>query len=332
MTTDQRTPEEIERDLASTRARMDRTLTDLEQKLSPGQLVDQTMAYLREGGYGENVKAFGTNLSRQMRDNPLPVALVGIGLTWLAMGQRQSRNGAYGPDYDRPDYDRLGVARSAYSPGVYDPDTGTYGASDGAPVNLQVRARSAADDVKRRTDETLEAFEHRRQQAMARILDVREQAGETASAFKARVDEAMENAGRTFREWQADMQRRGHEASAYARDRWDRSSAYARESWEHSSRRARELSETAADLFQQQPLLGAAAGITIGALLGSLLPPTEREDELMGRYRDDALERGRREAERAAQEAADVASRAGEKAYEAARDEAERSTRGTGPA
>jgi uncharacterized membrane-anchored protein YhcB (DUF1043 family) len=72
-----RSPEEIEMDIARTRAEMDETLAALERKLSPGELVDKALSYM--GGPRE----FYDNLGHTVRDYPVPTTLVGIGLAWL---------------------------------------------------------------------------------------------------------------------------------------------------------------------------------------------------------------------------------------------------------
>lgn len=82
----QRSPEQIQAEIARTRGDMDATLTAIEQRLTPGQLVDQGIDYLRSSGASE----FVSNLGGSVKNNPLPVALVGIGLAWLmASGNRK---------------------------------------------------------------------------------------------------------------------------------------------------------------------------------------------------------------------------------------------------
>jgi ElaB/YqjD/DUF883 family membrane-anchored ribosome-binding protein len=82
----ERRPEEIQAEIARTRGDMDATLQAIEQRLTPGQLVDQGLDYLRNSG----AKEFASNLSGSVKHNPLPVALVGIGVAWLmATGNRK---------------------------------------------------------------------------------------------------------------------------------------------------------------------------------------------------------------------------------------------------
>jgi ElaB/YqjD/DUF883 family membrane-anchored ribosome-binding protein len=51
------------------------TLNELRRRLTPGEILDETLAYAKDGG-GE----FLSNLGRQVADNPLPVTLIGAGL------------------------------------------------------------------------------------------------------------------------------------------------------------------------------------------------------------------------------------------------------------
>ena len=74
-----RPPQEIQAEIDRARREMDGTLTAIEHRLSPGQLIDQGMSYLRQNGAHE----FVSNLSGQAKQNPMPVALVGIGIAWL---------------------------------------------------------------------------------------------------------------------------------------------------------------------------------------------------------------------------------------------------------
>jgi hypothetical protein len=77
----------IERNLEATRARLDATLDALQQKLSPGEMVDQAVTYIKEGSGAE----FGRNLLVSVRENPIPAVLVGVGIAWLMMTSPRDR-------------------------------------------------------------------------------------------------------------------------------------------------------------------------------------------------------------------------------------------------
>jgi ElaB/YqjD/DUF883 family membrane-anchored ribosome-binding protein len=84
-TNGQRRPEEIQAEIERTRSDLDHTLHAIEQRLTPGQLVDQGLHYLRDSGANEYL----TNLRTTATRDPLPLALVGVGLAWLAMSSRR---------------------------------------------------------------------------------------------------------------------------------------------------------------------------------------------------------------------------------------------------
>jgi hypothetical protein len=79
-----RRPQEIQAEIDRTRREMDGTLSAIEQRLTPGQMFDQGLQYLRNSGGSE----FIANLGDQAKNNPMPVALVGIGLAWLMASNR----------------------------------------------------------------------------------------------------------------------------------------------------------------------------------------------------------------------------------------------------
>lgn len=88
-----RSLDEIRDDLERHRAEMEQTLHAIESKLRPGELFDEAFHYLRRGP-GE----YFTNLGDTVKHNPVPAALVGIGLGWLAMS-----GGHDGYDYSETD-------------------------------------------------------------------------------------------------------------------------------------------------------------------------------------------------------------------------------------
>jgi len=77
---------ELERDADIARANVADTADSIRGKMTPGQLIDEfTGAF--SGGDGS---AMLDNLKAQVRDNPLPLTLVGAGLAWLMLGSGAS--------------------------------------------------------------------------------------------------------------------------------------------------------------------------------------------------------------------------------------------------
>ncbi len=81
-----RDPEQQERSAERIRADLDRTLDALERKLSPSQLIDRSLAYLRDHG-GELAVTVGDSVRR----NPVPILVTVAGLGWLIATAVRSR-------------------------------------------------------------------------------------------------------------------------------------------------------------------------------------------------------------------------------------------------
>src|SRR5680860_995012 len=84
MTNETRTPKEIEREIETQRSDLTSNLEDLQNKFSIDTLVRQIFDQFRE--HGGDV---GRSISDQVKANPIPLALTGIGLAWMMFGNSQ---------------------------------------------------------------------------------------------------------------------------------------------------------------------------------------------------------------------------------------------------
>jgi hypothetical protein len=267
---DTRTPEQIQRDIQQTRSEMSDTLDAIRDKLSPGEILDQALTYFRSNnsgsraGMGETASHWASSLGDTVKQNPVPVALIGAGLAWLMMGG--SRHTA------RPE-SRTHI-NDTQSTTVYDaynaPVAGTHG-----------------------------THEH--------SSSLRERAGERASGIQARVGNAA-----------ASARERVGNVAASARERVSDTAGHLRY---QASQQGGKTKETFNYLRDEQPLVLGALGFALGAALGAGLPPTQREDELMGETRDHVLHRAQEIGEEQLDKAKHVASAAGHAALEQAHQE-----------
>lgn len=80
-------PDAIQADIHRTRERLDETIEAVKDRLSPGELFNQVTNYFRHNGGSMNVGSKAgdwlSGLARTIKDNPIPVALIGIGLIGL---------------------------------------------------------------------------------------------------------------------------------------------------------------------------------------------------------------------------------------------------------
>ena len=91
-----KSPEEVQREVQQSRAKVEDTLEAIQERLSPGQVFEQVVDYMRSS----NGNDFLRNLGTMVRDNPVPVALVGTGLVWLMLSSSRSGRREYDDEDD----------------------------------------------------------------------------------------------------------------------------------------------------------------------------------------------------------------------------------------
>lgn len=223
----QKGPAELEREIDQQRAEIGNIVNALESKLSPGELIDTALGYVKGGG-GE----FFSNLSNTVKANPVPTVLTSIGLLWMMAGQNRQPHSSV--------------------------TTNSYG-STGPSMGEKLSAK--ADGLKHQS---------------AGIADGLKQQGagikDKASQVSHSVSESLGNA-RT----------RASDSSRQASERLRGGADKARGGFNH--------------LLQEQPLALGAIGIALGALLAASVPPTRREDEMLGEASDQMTDRLRHKAE-----------------------------------
>lgn len=145
-------PEHLERSADRIRADLDRTLGALERRLAPSQLLDRSLAYLREHG-GDITRTVG----EACRRNPVPIMITVAGLGWLVASSIRNREtidvtpGGFDLDEDLDDLDAGSVGEtSSYSDS--DPDSLRGKVQDRVATaraqarRAQYRAASAVED------------------------------------------------------------------------------------------------------------------------------------------------------------------------------------------
>ncbi len=73
------TTDEIQTEIERTRTVMADTLNAIERKLSPGKILDQAVNTMHELAHGQS------RVGHLVRENPIPLALIGLGVGWMAM-------------------------------------------------------------------------------------------------------------------------------------------------------------------------------------------------------------------------------------------------------
>jgi ElaB/YqjD/DUF883 family membrane-anchored ribosome-binding protein len=297
----QKSAAEIEREVEGTRARLTGTIEELKDRVSPNNLMDQAVDYLRGSGGQE----FLSNLGTSVRQNPLPILLIGAGIGWLALsGNRRN-------DYETagrmpPAPRRTTVSSSAmqdlegtsYPSGAYgssEYSSSSYGASSDYESGPSLRDRTGS-----RLTSMREGVSGTASSVRESVAGVASQAGEALSSAKEGIAGAAQRAGQAVSNAVGSVT---GSARGAAQGLSGRTARYA----DRGYYRAQGLGDTMSDFLRSQPLVAGGIGLMIGAALGAVLPGSEAEDRLMGETRDQVAERARQLAEQGYEQAKQVA-------------------------
>ncbi|MGB3627262.1 MAG: DUF3618 domain-containing protein [Henriciella sp.] len=315
-----KSPEQLEKEIKEERAQADANLEELEERLSPGQILDD---FLKSAGDGP--KKFVGELAAQVRDNPVPTAVTAAGMAWLAAASQSSKSHKRAADVP---------AAKRWTP------------EDHATLNRYNRIGALELQNRRFADESDDAFARRRYYAQAGILEIENEDGEDFEAFKERVDEAahktkeaagdllnrIEEAGEAAASTIASAGQGVADAAASAAHGVAGAARTAAGSAQHAASGAghaaanagrgiaggmSSLGDTASDAAararqfeRENPLIAGALAFAGGALLGGLVPNTRAENEMAGpqadKLRGDAKERASAAAHEALDEARDT--------------------------
>jgi hypothetical protein len=300
---------QLEREAEDTRTQLARTLDELRERITPGQLVDQAVDYAKDSGGGMFVR----NLGRQTVANPIPVALIGAGIGWLMLAN--GRQSAAAASINRAAETAIDQARHSMSEaGDRIKEFGQTASAQTGEKAGQARdwmddwSSSAGDDTRASGAGLAETAEPARRSAQATARDAGARAGAAAGSIRDAAASAYETAT-------------SGAAAAYGRaaGQAQQATADVMNTASNFGQRAAGASRDLLQFCKSQPLLLAGLGMALGAIVGALIPPTETEDALIGESSDQIKDQARG----FAKEQVDNAASTVESAAEAGLDQAE---------
>lgn len=173
-----RAPADIQTSIEQTREEMSATIDAIQRRLTPGQLMDQTLGYLRHSLPAD----FGANLANTVRDNPVPVTLIGVGIAWLAMSGQSTEGYAgsgrrrAGQDHDDRDsaLHRAATTAGDAAEGIKDKASEVAGRARAVARDARDRVTSTAEDARDRlrdlSDRSQDQYERARR-TVANLFD-----------------------------------------------------------------------------------------------------------------------------------------------------------------
>lgn len=277
---DYKSPDEIEREVEEARAQLRHTLGDIRESLSPGQMLDHAIDYARESGGAE----FTRNLGRQVRDNPLPIALIGAGIGWLLASDRNGHAGRLrGRGYR--------TAAELYT----DPNTHHVHVDgpenpDGIGQRMSEKASSAYAGASARTHSASERASGAARSASERASGAARSASERASGMAHTASERASQYAHSASETADSMRHRASETAYSARERLAGAGSaaygYAADAGSRLRDTGSSLQGSLTRLIDEQPLVLGAIGLAVGAAIGAALPNTRAENRMFGSTAD----------------------------------------------
>jgi ElaB/YqjD/DUF883 family membrane-anchored ribosome-binding protein len=301
-------PVVIRSQIERTRAQMGHTIDEIQQRLSPDRIKQETQDAIREATLGKvekmaqsaerKVSNWRSSLMHTVRENPVPAALVGIGVGWMLLSdsgkseqmKRQYDGRSYSgySGYDSPNRGARSYSTDEYGRRHYYYDTD----QDSNPVEqVQEWAGEKVDQVQAKASETMDQMRHRTAETTDQL---RHRTAETTDQLRNRAVETSEQVQERALALQEQAQQQIHQAR--------------RTFWE---------------TLDTNPLAIGVAALAVGAVVGLALPGTSKEDEWMGETRDHLMEEAKNTAQETARKVQSVAERVQQTVKEEAQEAAD---------
>jgi hypothetical protein len=280
-----RSSAEIEREVEATRSGLSNTLEELRDRASPGQLFEQALDYARTSGGAELVR----NLGQSVRDNPLPLVLIGAGIGWLMFTGSNGNRAASAQA--APGQSPLGhspsvTPRSSTRIRVYSGTDQSQTMGESGNASLTERASGATSAVAGRVGDAASDLRDSVAGAASQFADRASSTYRSATDAAGSVTDSVRGAVASTAEQMVG-------AGQDVRERFEDFGANSRQgiSW----------------LMREQPLVLGAIGVALGAAIGALIPGTEAEDRLMGETRDRVADQAHAAAQKGYEQVKDTA-------------------------
>lgn len=330
-------PEAIKTDIERTRQNMTSKIDQIQARLHPDNLKAQAQETVRDivrestesltSYFSENSKELGASVAQMIKSNPIPAALIGVGIGWLLV---ESYGGSHSSNqrYDRPsnDWQRNNwypesEARYAGNPAGVSYATGAASSPfasqyQGASSQYQSAGPHYGSPQDRGSDS--HPAHDRPGWVSEQASNLREQIGEKAEQLREGVQQVGEQMREQVGEWtdriRSQSSSTGQQAEYYA----DQTRSQMSHMGEQMSHQVSHLGEQAQEYVQQtgqqfqrsledNPLVFGGVALAVGALIGMALPATRRENQMLGPWRDEVMHSAQEVANEAMDRAKQVA-------------------------
>ena len=235
--------------------------------------------------YGGSRKQFsGDMLMDVMKENPIPTALVGLGLGWLLVDAIiKSQNHDTAKTMSSSAY--TGSYSAGYTPTPYAGGTAPTYTSGTTPRN-NLPAYTGTPSAPGIATGAKAAFD----QAGDRLHETGEHIGEAIDDAKAKVIDTAHDLQAKAADLAGDVRQKAGETTALVQTK----ATQIGETTQQSVRRAADATQ---DFVTGNPLAAGAIALAVGTIVGLMLPSTAPENKFMGTYRDQLADEAGKQAQ-----------------------------------
>lgn len=276
---DGRSADEIARNIAARRAEMSALADTLEERLAPKQLASEVSHAVKKQLQGRTHRA-ASAMASSVRQDPFPWVLMGLGAAWLIKERRERANATRFGAVKRGIGDSGVLGVSSYGSMGYASSYGTAhpmesptepvsGLSDSGLTGSSYEEHGGvAEGMAEKAHEVREKVADKTHEVREKVADkahaAKERVAETAHEVREKVSSTVSAAG---------------EKAHLAKQR--------------AAEKARQAKMGLSRQYDSNPLLLGLAALVGGVVLGSALPATRKEEEVLGPVRDRLFEQVR---------------------------------------
>jgi uncharacterized protein YjbJ (UPF0337 family)/gas vesicle protein len=313
--------QEIKADIAQTRAQMESKINQIQYKLDPERLKEQAQETVRGmvndtttammGYLRQHKEEISSSMLNTIKHNPIPAALIGVGLGWLVLETMSPKRERY--DYRRnrnlpvPQDEAMryqsgyGYERRYGSPGTWTGEQGsqyartpTYGEWQGSSTpyrseqfqaesgNGGTHDRSWMHEAKNVASNVKDAAQTAAEKAGDAVEAVRDAAGEIGDRIRSGAERAREGADEMADRVSQVSEQTRMAAGEIGHTIGDRGQAVGMQ--------ARQLGYRIENQVEDSPMMMGAVAFAVGAAVAMLMPPTRIENRFVGEARDRVMD------------------------------------------
>jgi len=329
-TDENRSSEDIKADIEQKRNEMSQKINMIQERLDPNRLKEQAQETVRSAVSDsadavveyvrDNIGGFGYTLVDTIKRNPMPAALIGIGVGWLLVksysnpsndwqstsGNYRQRGNSYpqssgrysnqfGSEYGSPTGAQYGAdygsdqSRFAYEAGGENQgqfQSGQYRSDryqSGSPTAYSSGYVASGTEGYGEQSRVGQTAQYAQDKASSMMDQARETANQLSEQVQDKVGNVLDKARDTASQLTDQVQDTAQQTGDYVQQKVSQVRDQAQQTVQQTGR---QVQQTA----QQNPVTFGIAALVAGALIGLALPETQVENQMLGETRDQLVD------------------------------------------